>query len=87
MNTTQFVNICRNAHEMNYALSGDGYATAAEMDMHRDDPLAMYELVRDYVVSLTGFDWQYREVVAVEAEDMERARAEVLKAFRYVLAR
>lgn len=88
MDIKTFTEICRNAHEMNYALSGEGYASLDEMQFHRTDPLAMFELVRAYVVSLTGYDWcRYGEIVKCDSAEIEEARNEVLKSFRYILSK
>lgn len=34
-------------HEFNYKKRGDRYATPEEMQMHRDDPCACWDMVKD----------------------------------------
>lgn len=50
-----FAEAARIAHEKEYAKSGSRYAEPEEMEMHRADPLAHYELVRAEVEAMPKF--------------------------------
>jgi ketosteroid isomerase-like protein len=66
----------RIAHEANYAERGDRYAEPNEMEMHRGDPTADFELVRDEVVAAFGmtFERACRGFVSMfEANDVARS--------------
>jgi len=62
MTFEMFQDFCRDAHKANHANAVDprgeqwnGYATDAEMEMHLDDPTAMFELVSEQVIAETGW--------------------------------
>jgi hypothetical protein len=52
MTYAQFAALAREAHELQHYNRGDRYATYEEMEMHRNDPLAMGELVYQHMANV-----------------------------------
>lgn len=73
----RFTNAARVAHECNYAERGDRYAEPNEMEMHRADPCACWEMVADDVEAALGATYEraVRGYIGMfDAIDLKRAQ-------------
>jgi hypothetical protein len=77
----------RIAHKANYRLSGDGYATAEELELILNDPLAFYDMVQDQITLTLGVKLYGRSVEKADDLDLDQAVRNEASRLNYISAR